>query len=119
MSLLKLKFSDNYNVKDRWSYYDNELLEFAEDGAVDIFILNMNCITNAGETLDGRERQEYSYKIITQITTTYPPLLLATYSSWSNQEERAKWAGVAFYSQAPFDLNNFMRAIEKFLETFS
>ena len=113
---IKCKIGDKYNVRDRWSYYGNELLEFAETGAVGMFLLNQNCITNTGETLGLRERLEYSYKIITQIKTMYPSILLATYSGWSNQEERAKLAGVDFYRQAPLKLNDFMPTIEKYLE---
>ena len=116
---INFKIGDKYNIKDKWSYYGNELLEFAESGAVGMFILNQNCITNTGETLGLRERLEYSYKIITQIKTTYPSLPLISYSGWPNQEERAKLAGVDFYSQAPLNLKDLMQAIEKFLETFS
>jgi CheY-like chemotaxis protein len=116
---IRSKISDKYNVKDRWSYYGDELLEFAKTGAVDIFILNLNCITNSDETLDLRERLEHSYKIITQIKTTYPYLSIIAHSAWSNQHERAKSAGADFYFQDPFELENFMEAFEKCLEMLS
>ena len=113
---IRSKISDKYNVKDRWSYYGDKLLEFAKTGAVDIFILNLNCITNSGETLSPGERLEHSYKIITQIKTTYPSLSIIAHSAWSNQHERAKLAGADFYFQDPIKLENFMEAFEKCLE---
>ena len=112
---IRSEISDKYNVKDRWSYYGDELLEFAETGAVDIFILNLNCITNSGETLGLHGRLEHSYKIITQIKTTYPTFLIIAHSAWKNQAERAKLAGADFYFQDPTNLEDFMEAIEKCL----
>lgn len=112
---IKSKISDKYNVKDRWSYYGEELLEFAETGVVDIFVLNLNCITNYGETLGLRERLEHSYKIITQIKTTHPTSLMVAHSAWSNQAERAKLAGADFFFQDPMKVEDFMGAIEKCL----
>lgn len=112
---IRLKVGDKYNVKDRYSHYGDELLEFAETGAVDIFILNLNCITNSGETLGLHGRLEHSYKIITQIKTTYPTFLIIAHSAWENQAERAKLAGADFYFQDPINIEDFMEAIEKCL----
>jgi len=114
--VIRSKISDKYNVKDRWSYYGDRLLEFAETGAVDIFILNLNCITNSGETLDGHGRLQHSYKIITQIKATYPTFLIIAHSGWGNQAERAKLAGADFYFEDPMNLEDFMEAIEKCLD---
>jgi len=116
--IIKSKISDKYNVKDRWSYYGDELLRFAQTGAVDIFILYLNCITNSGETLSNRGRLEYSYPIITQIKTTYPTPIIA-HSGFLNQAARAKLAGADLYFDAPFKLENFMPAFEECLEMLS
>lgn len=114
--IVKSKISYKYNVKDRYSHYGDELLEFAETGAVDIFILNLNCITNSGETLDAHGRLEHSYKIINQIKTTYPTPFIIAYSGFQYQAERAKSAGVDFYYFLPsFKMEDFMGAIEKCL----
>lgn len=113
--VIRLEVGDKYNVKDISSHYGEELLEFAETGAVDIFILNLNCITNSGETLGFLERLEYSYKIITQIKTTRPTSLIVAHSAWRNQAERAKLAGVDFYFNDPINLEKFNEAIEKCL----
>jgi len=114
--VIRSKISDKYNVKDRWSYYGDKLLEFAETGAVDIFILNLNCITNSSETLDGHGRLQHSYEIITQIKTTYPTFLIIAHSGWENQAERVKLAGADFYFEDPMNLEDFMEAIEKCLD---
>ena len=112
---IRLTISDKYNVKDRWSYYGGELLKFAEAGEADIFILNLNCITNSGETLDIYERLEHSYKIVTQIKTTYPTSLIVAHSGWENQAERAKLAGADFFFDQPMYFEDVMEAIEKCL----
>lgn len=112
---VKSKISYKYNIKDRGSYYGDELLEFAETGAVDIFILNPNCIMNPGETLGLHGRLEHSYKIITQIKTMYPTPLIIAHSSLGYQAERAKLAGADFYFDDPIILEDFMEAIEKYL----
>lgn len=112
---IRLTISDKYNVKDRYSYYGDELLEFAETGEVDIFILNLNCITNSGETLGVRGRLEHSYKIITQIKIKHPTSLIVAHSGWSNQSEKAKLAGVDFFFQDPMRFEDFMAAFEKCL----
>jgi hypothetical protein len=113
---INLKISDRYNVKDKWSYYGDELLEFAETEIVDIFILNLNCITNSDETLGLHERLEYSYKIVTQVKKANPTSLVIAFSGWSNQAERAKLAGVDFYFEMPFKHEEFMQVVEKCLD---
>jgi hypothetical protein len=112
---ISLKISDRYNVKDKWSYYGDELLEFAETEIVDIFILNLNCITNSGETLGLDGRLEYSYKIVTQIKKANPVSLIIAFSGWPNQAERAKLAGADFYLEMPFKLEDIMQVVEKCL----
>lgn len=113
---INLKISDRYNVKNKWSYYGDELLEFAETEIVDIFILNLNCITNSGETLSLHERLEYSYKIVTQIKKANPTSLVIAFSGWPNQAERAKLAGVDFYFEMPFKDKDIMQVVEKCLD---
>lgn len=113
---IRSEISDKYNITDRWSYYGDELLEFVKTSAVDIFILNMNCITDSGETLGLRGRLEHSYKILTQIKETYgrPVIALSGWREDSSLIARAKLAA-DFYFPMPFKTDAFMDAFEKCL----
>jgi len=116
--VIRKGIGDKYEIKDRWSYYGDELLKFAQTGAVDIFILNLNCIDIFEENLGLRGRLEYSYQIISQIKTNCSTPIIA-YSGWSKQAARAESAGVDFYLDMPFKVEDIMPAFEECLKMLS
>lgn len=116
--IIKTKISDEYELKFRFSFYGHELLEFAETGAVDVFILNLNCLTNSDKTLHTACGLEYSLQILSVIKTKYPIPVIA-FSAFSKIAARAKLAGADFYLDQPFKVEEFWRAFEKCLKILS
>jgi hypothetical protein len=104
-----------YDSMIRLSFSGEEILELAENGVIDIFILIINNIQfsiadSAGDFL-GK-----SLQLITQIKTTYgkPVIALSTWEENSSIITRAKLIA-DFYLQMPFKIDAFMDAFEKCL----
>ena len=105
-----------YNLKLGSSSYGQELLELAENGAIDIFILIMNNIRFSGVDSAG-DRLVNSLQLITQIKMTYgrPVIALSAWKEDSSLIARAKLAA-DFYLQMPCKIDAFVEAFEKCLE---
>ena len=114
--LIKKVIKDKYNLKLGSSSYGQELLELAENGAIDIFILIMNNIRFSGVDSVG-DRLVNSLQLITQIKMTYgrPVIALSAWEEDSSLIARAKLVA-DFYLQMPFKTDAFMDAFEKCLE---
>lgn len=114
--LIKEVIKDKYNLKLGSSSYGQELLELAENGTIDIFILLMNNIRFSGVDSVG-DRLVNSLQLITQIKMTYgrPVIALSAWKEDSSLIARAKLAA-DFYLQMPCKIDAFMDAFEKCLE---
>ncbi len=114
--IIKEVIKDKYDLKLGSSFYGHALLELAENGAIDIFILIMNNIRFSIVDSVG-DRLINSLQLITQIKTTYgrPVIALSGWEEDSSLIVRAKLAA-DFYLQLPFKVNAFMEAFEKCLE---
>ena len=113
---IKEVIKDKYDLKLGSSFYGHELLELAENGAIDIFILIMNNIRFSSVDSVG-DRLINSLQLITQIKTTYgrPVIALSGWEEDSSLTARAKLAA-DFYFHLPFKVDAFMEAFEKCLE---
>jgi hypothetical protein len=111
--LIKEVIKDKYHLKLGSSSYGEDLLELAENGAIDIFILIMNNIRFSSVDSVG-DRLVNSLQLITQIKTTYGRPVIVS-SGYSSLIARAKLAA-DFYLQLPFKVDAFMEAFEKCLE---
>jgi hypothetical protein len=114
--LIKEVIKDKYHLKLGSSSYGEDLLELAENGAIDIFILIMNNIRFSSVDSVG-DRLVNSLQLITQIKTTYgrPVIVSSGWEENSSLIARAKLAA-DFYLQLPFKVDAFMEAFEKCLE---
>lgn len=113
--IVKCNYSDEYDLKFKFSFYGDELLEFAETGQVDVFVLNLNCITNYDETLPiASDRLEYSLQILNEIKKKCRIPVIA-YSGFSEKGPIAKLAGADFYLDQPFKVDEFLPVFEKSL----
>ena len=114
--LIKKVVKDKYDLKLGSSSYGQELLELAENGAIDIFILIMNNIRFFSVDSVG-DRLVNSLQLISQIKTTYgrPVIAMSSWTEDSSLISRAKLAA-DFYLQMPFKIDAFLEAFEKCLE---
>ena len=105
-----------YDSKIRLSFFGEEILELAENGAIDIFILIMNNIRFSSVDSAG-DRLVKSLQLITQIKTTYgrPVIVLSSLKEKSFIVTRAKLIA-DFYFQMPFKIDAFLEAFDKCLE---
>jgi CheY-like chemotaxis protein len=114
--LVRKFFENKYDLKVRSFFYGEELLEQAENGSVDIFILILTNI-RFRPVLPGEERIQTTIKLITQIKNIYhvPVIVLTTFSQPS-LVTRAKQAGADFFVSLPFEHDDLKEAIEKCLD---
>jgi CheY-like chemotaxis protein len=115
-ALVKKVIVNKYDLNVRNFFYGEELLEQAENGSVDIFILNLTNIRYR-PGLPNEERIQTTIKMITQIKNIYhvPVIALITLSN-SSLGTQAKLAGSDFVVSMPFEQDTFMEAIEKCLD---
>jgi hypothetical protein len=116
--LIKEVIKDKYDLVLRTSSYGQELLELAENGAIDIFILIMNNMRfSSVNSIDIEDRMVNSLQLITKIKTTYgrPVIALSGWTEDSPLIARAKLAA-DFYLPMPFEIDAFTEAFEKCLE---
>ncbi len=113
---IKKVIKDKYDLKVRSAFYGEDLLELAENSAVDIFILVLNNIMFRPD-YPLQERLENSLQLITQIKTTYgrPVISLSGLIEDSSLIARAKLSA-DFFFPLPFEPDAFMEAIEKCLD---
>ncbi len=114
--VIKEVIKNKYDLKVRLSFYGEEILELAENGAIDIFILIMNNIWFSG--VDSVEnRLVNSLQLITQIKMTCgrPVIALSTWKEDHSLVARAKLAA-DFYLQMPFNMDAFIETFKKCLE---
>ena len=114
--VIKEVIKSKYDLKVRLSFYGEEILELAENGAIDIFVLIMNNIRFSGVDSVG-DRLVNSLQLITQIKMTYgrPVIALSGLKEDSALIARAKLAA-DFYFKMPFKIDAFIEAFEKCLE---
>ena len=114
--VIKEVIKDKYDLKLGSSSYGEEIMELAENDAIDIFILIMNNIRFSDVNSVG-DRLVNSLQLITQIKTTYgrPVIALSGLSENSSLVARAKLAA-DFYFQLPVKVDAFTEAFEKCLE---
>ncbi len=111
---IKKVIKDRYDLKLRSFFYGEELLEFAENGAVDLFILILNNI-RFRPFCPPQERMEKSLQLINQIKRTYgrPVIVLSGLGeNYSSLIARAELAA-DFFFPLPCAPVVFMEAIEK------
>jgi hypothetical protein len=110
---------DKYELKVKASFYGDELLELAEDGAVDIFILILNNIIFNPPEIPFKKRIENVLQLIAQIKFTYRKPVIATWGYPSGDRSfaaRVKLVGADFLFQLPLKRKPFVEAIEKCLD---
>lgn len=113
--LIKTVVKDKCDLKIKSSGYGEEILELAESGAVDIFILILENILFRQDLTE--ERLKNSLQLVTQIKTTYggPVIALSGWTEDSSIVARAKTVA-DFFFPLPFKTDAFMEAIEKCLD---
>ena len=115
ISVLARRVIENkYDLTVRSFWFGEELLEQAENGAVDIFILILPNI-RFRPNYPPQERVQNSVQLITQIKTIYHVPVIAL-SSLGELDTRSKLAGSDFFLPLPFEHNVFKEAIEKCLD---
>ncbi len=113
---VKKVIKNKYDLKVRSFSYGEELLEQAENGVVDIFILILNNI-RFRRFHPPQERVQNSVQLITQIKTIYRgPVIALTGLRDPTLAMRSKLAGSDFFLPIPFEQDAFMEAIEKCLD---
>ncbi len=115
IDLIKFRFPDKYDIESNWVYHGDRLVDLAKSGTVDIFILNLNCITNSAENLNLNQRLEYSQGIISQMKKENPTSQIIAHSSWGKQAEAAIKSGADFYFVDPAKVEGFNELIKKCL----
>jgi hypothetical protein len=114
--IIKEVTENKYDLNVRSFFYGEELLEQAENGAADLFILILNNIRFRPVHHIKLERLENSLQLITQIKTTYgrPVIVLSGIKDeeGSSIVARAKIVG-DFFFPLPFETDVFIQAIEK------
>lgn len=109
-------FSDNHDLRFRSASYGEDLLEFAENRAVDIFILILNNIMFHSPLQPPQDRLDCSLQLLTQIKKTYGKPIIAL-SGWVKDTsfiEMVKLSADSFF-QLPVETNALGEAIEKCL----
>ena len=113
--VIKEAIKDKYDLILGSSSYGEEILELAEKGTVDIFILIMNNIRFSSVDFVG-DHLENSVQLITQFKTTYGRPVIAM-SGYKEHPAVAKAKLAAdFYFHLPFKMDAFIEAFEKCLE---
>lgn len=106
-----------YDPIIRVSPYCDDILEYAENGSIDIFILVINnlCFSGVESSSSSIDDQlEKSLQLITQIKTicARPVIALSTFDESSPLITRSKLIA-DFYFQMPFKPEPFLEAIEE------
>ncbi len=110
---LKKVIQDKYDLKINSFFYGEELLEFAENKSVDVFILVVNNI-RFRHFYPPQERIEKSLHLITQIRAKYKkPIIALAGSSVIGKNEITD---ANFFFHLPFKEKDFMKAIDKCFE---
>jgi CheY-like chemotaxis protein len=114
--LIKEVIKDKYDLKLGSSFYGEELIELAENAAIDIFILIINNIRFRPD-YSVQERLENSLQLIIKIKTTTgrPVIALSGLTEDSSLIAKAKHAA-DFYFPLPCKPEVLMEAFEKCLE---
>ena len=115
--LIKKVVKDKYDLKLGSSSYGQELLELAENGAIDIFILIMeNILFSSGDSVGDRLVQ--SVQLVTQIKAAYGrPVIVLTGLTTRHSSLMAKAKLAAdFFFPIPFQPVAFMEAFQRCLE---
>lgn len=110
--LLKAETKDKYDLKINSAFYGEELLELAENGAFDIFIVTLNNIRFRPD-YSNQERLKKTLQLITQIKTRYKTPVIAL-SSLPKELARAKLVA-DFILPRPFKIVAFRKVIKKCL----
>jgi len=112
--LIKEFIKNKYDLKVESSFYGEEILEFAENGTVDLFVLILNNI-QFRTFYPPQERMEKSLQLIKQIKRIYGrPVIVLSGLEENNSSliARAK-LDADFFFPLPFAPVAFMDAIEK------
>jgi hypothetical protein len=111
--LLKKAMQDKYDLKINSFFYGEELLEFAENKSVDVFILIVNNI-RFRHFYPPQERIEKSLHLITQIRAKYKKPIIAL--AGSSVIGRNEITDATFFFHLPFKEKDFIKAIDRCFE---
>lgn len=109
-ALINEVIKDKYDLTIKLVFYGEELIELAERGEVDIFIVIINNI-EFRSFYPPQWRIEKSLQLITQIKKTCSKPVIAL--SPALLEARVKQAGTDFCFPLPFNFDDFKAAFEK------
>jgi hypothetical protein len=115
---IKKNTKDKYDLKIRFNHIGEEILRFAENGEIDIFILNLNNI-NAGLIPTASDRIEKSLPLSNKIKSTYgKPVIALSGFHGDPYATKGKQASDFFFTM-PAKLDDLMEAFEKCLSMIS
>lgn len=109
------KTKDKFDLKIRFSCFGEEILDLAENGEIDIFILILNNLITPSANAPLKGRLENSIQLSAHIKTTYGRPVIGL-SGWLEDSYvmRAKQAA-DFFFPLPAKLVDLMEAFEKCL----
>jgi len=109
-ALLKKVIQDKYDLMINSFFYGEELLKFADNKSVDIYILVINNI-QFRHFYPPQDRIEKSFHLVTQIRAKYKNPIIAL--AGSSVISKNKISAVDFFFHLPFKEKDFIKAIDK------
>ena len=109
---ITLVVKDKYDLKIRSSFWNEEILELAENNTIDIFILILNNI-RVFRSNYSKDFLDDSLELIAKIKTTYGSPVIALYG-WPDDPlylEKVKQVGANFCFKIPCKMVDFEKAV--------
>jgi len=114
---IEFVIKDKYELKVMTALFAKELLGYAQNHEIDIFIPIINNIFFSSANLPVEKRVEKALKLITHFKTTYKKPIIALFG-WpddSSFAEKAKKAGAKFAFKLPYKAENLREAVRECL----
>jgi DNA-binding response OmpR family regulator len=115
-NIIVIALDGKYELEFGSSYYGDELLNLAENGQIDIFIVIMNNLLDShNDTV--YDRMENSLKVLTGLKTKFrkPVIALSGFNADSPIVQKAK-ANADFFFEMPFKIEDFLAAFRTCLK---
>jgi hypothetical protein len=112
---IQKQLSQNYDLQFKWAWYCEEILEFAEKRAIEIYILFLNNL-RINRPAYGYDRIENSLKLISQIREEYGRPVIGLYSTIGDSFVAEAKSVSDFFFMIPFKLDELMIAFDKCLK---
>jgi hypothetical protein len=115
---IKLVVEDKYELLVTPAFLAEEILNFAKEHPIDLFIIVINNIIFRSEDLSAEHRIEKALNLVSFLSKSYNRPVIALYG-WPDDPlfpEKAKQAGANYCFKMPFKFEELKKPIEKCLE---